>query len=129
MRKNLKFLVKIVNCILVVLIMFSFSNIVYGAGEGAFVDLKNGFETDETPEQVKNMINTGTGTVIGVIRVIAVTIAIVMLLGIAMRYMLSSAGDRADIKKHAIAYVVGAVILFGVTWILGIIVNVANSIG
>ena len=129
MSKNLKFLVKIINCILVVLVMFNFSTIVYGAGEGAFVDLKTGFDTDETPEQVKNMINTTTGTVIGVIRVIAVTIAIVMLLGIAMRYMLSSAGDRADIKKHAIAYVVGAVILFGITWILGIIVNVADSIG
>ena len=45
-----------------------------------------------------------------------------------MRYMLSSAGDRADIKKHAIAYVVGAVILFGVTWILGILVNIGESI-
>ncbi len=128
MKKSLKFLVKIINIILVVLIMSNFSTIVYGAGENGFVDLKNGFEDDKTPEQVQNMIGTTTGTIIGIIRVIAVTIALVMLLGIAMRYMLSSAGDRADIKKHAIAYVVGAVILFGVTWILGILVNIGESI-
>ena len=128
MKKSLKFLVKIINIILVVLIMSNFSTIVYGAGENGFVDLKNGFEDDKTPEQVQNMIGTTTGTIIGIIRVIAVTSALVMLLGIAMRYMLSSAGDRADIKKHAIAYVVGAVILFGVTWILGILVNIGESI-
>ena len=128
MKKSLKFLVKIINIILVVLIMSNFSTIVYGAGENGFVDLKNGFEDDKTPEQVQNMIGTTTGTIIGIIRVIAVTIALVMLLGIAMRYMLSSAGEKADIKKHAIAYVVGAVILFGVTWILGILVNIGESI-
>ena len=51
-----------------------------------------------------------------------------MLLVIAMRYMTSAPGDRADIKKHAIAYVIGAVILFGVPAILGLLVEVAEAI-
>ena len=34
--------------------------------------------------------------------------------------MLSSAGDRADIKKYAMNYVIGAFILFGATALVSI---------
>ena len=62
-------------------------------------------------------------------RIVCVSIAIVILLVISMKYMMSAPGDRADIKKHAIHYVISAVILFGVTGILTIISNVAGVIG
>ena len=45
-----------------------------------------------------------------------------------MKYMSSAPSDRADIKKHAIAYVIGAIILFGVTGILSIIIEVSETI-
>ena len=61
-------------------------------------------------------------------RIVCVTIAIVILLAISMKYMMSAPGDRADIKKHAIHYVIGAFILFGVTGILGILDNFAKQI-
>lgn len=77
---------------------------------------------------VTNVVDNIGGTVISVIRIVSVTIAIVMLLVIAMRYMLSSPGDRADIKKHAVAYVVGAFILFGVTGILTILTKFSEQI-
>lgn len=77
---------------------------------------------------VKNLVNTTAGTAISIMRIICVTIAIVILLTISMKYMISAPGDRADIKKHAIHYVIGAIILFGVTGILGIINEFANNI-
>lgn len=61
------------------------------------------------------------GTVITAARIIGVCFAVVMLLAIAMKYMTAAAGDKADIKKSAVAYVVGAIVLFAVTGILGII--------
>lgn len=66
-------------------------------------------------------VNTVTGTVITAIRVIGICVAVVMLLTIAMKYMTAAPGDKADIKKSAIQYVVGAIVLFGVVGILGII--------
>ena len=33
-----------------------------------------------------------------------------MLIVLAMKYMMSAPGERADIKKHAVVYVVGAVV-------------------
>ena len=77
---------------------------------------------------VKNLVNTTAGTAISIMRIICLTIAIVILLTISMKYMISAPGDRADIKKHAIHYVIGAIILFGVTGILGIINEFANNI-
>ena len=78
---------------------------------------------------VKGFVNNTAKTIITSLRIICVSVAIVILLVIAMKYMTSAPGDRADIKKHAVHYVISAVILFGVTGILTIISNVAGAIG
>lgn len=80
--------------------------------------------TSDVDEIAKN----SASTVIKVVRIGAATIAVVMIFVLAMKYMTSSAGDRADIKKHAIAYVVGAFILFGAVGILGILDQIGSSI-
>ena len=61
------------------------------------------------------------GAIINVVKVISVGIAVIMLAVLAMKYMLAAPGDKADIKKHAVVYVVGAVVLFGASGILSII--------
>lgn len=40
---------------------------------------------------------------------------------LAMKYMTAAPSEKADIKKHAIPFVVGAIIMFSVSGILGII--------
>lgn len=91
------------------------------------------FETDEsafkgTESKINNLTEKSAKTAVTVIRIAGVTIAIVMLLGIAIKYMVSSAGDRADIKKHAVAYVVGAFILFGAVGIISALNKFATNI-
>lgn len=93
---------------------------------GAMRDLIGYSYSDTTGTSGK--VNTVTGTIITVIRIIGVCVAIVMLLTIAMKYMTAAPGDKADIKKSAVGYVVGAIVLFGVTGILGIINNFASGI-
>ncbi len=56
-----------------------------------------------------------------VVKVVAVGIAIIMLIVIAMKYMLAAPGEKAEIKKSAIVYIIGAVVLFAVSGILAII--------
>ena len=48
---------------------------------------------------------------------------IVMLSILGMKYMYSSPGERAEIKKHAVIYVIGAFILFAVPGIIRIIIE------
>ena len=78
--------------------------------------------------KVKGFVNNTSATIITTMRIICVSIAIVILLVIAMKYMTSAPGDRADIKKHAVHYIISALILFGVTGILTIISNFAAVI-
>ena len=54
--------------------------------------------------------------------------AIIMLIVLAIKYISAAPGDKADIKKHAVVYVVGAIVLFAASGILGIIKNFASNV-
>lgn len=56
-----------------------------------------------------------------IIQIIGMTVAVVMLVVLAIKYMVSSVSDRAEIKKHAVVYVTGAVLMFGASGIVEII--------
>lgn len=75
-----------------------------------------------------NSVNNIVSSVITIARIVGITVAIVMLLVVAMKYMSAAPGEKADIKKSAVVYVVGAVVLFAVTGILGIINSFSSNI-
>ena len=85
-------------------------------------------DTVDKPTGASNTATNVVATVISSIRIIGVCFAVVMLLTVAMKYMSAAPGDRADIKKHAVVYIVGAVVLFGASGILTIIKNFATNI-
>lgn len=99
-----------------------------GSYSGQMSQLLKDSETYTDKTKTVDKVNTITSTVITSIRVIGVAVAIVMLLTLAMKYMTAAPGDKADIKKSAIQYVVGAIVLFGVVGILGIISNFSSAI-
>ena len=72
---------------------------------------------------VGNMANA----ILSIVQVVAMGTAVVMLIVLGIKYISASPGDKAEIKKHAVVYVVGAVILFGATGIIGIIRSFATS--
>lgn len=123
--KIMKKVTAILFVVVVCMMMFNFMTCQVFA---ANFDL-NAFDSEPTQAAgMKNLVNDTAVTAISVMRIVCVTIAIVILLTISMKYMMSAPGDRADIKKHAVHYVIGAFILFGVTGILGIIDNFAKQI-
>ena len=84
-------------------------------------DGQNDSELDSKAQKI-------VGAIISVVRIVAVGVAIIMLAFVAMKYMSAAPGDRAEIKKHAVIYVVGAVVLFGGAQLIGIIQNFAKNI-
>jgi hypothetical protein len=68
-----------------------------------------------------------TGALLTIFRIAAVGIAMIMLVVVAIKYMSAAPEGKAEIKKHAVIYVVGAVVLFASSGILGIIQNFAAS--
>lgn len=69
-----------------------------------------------------------SGAIITIARVICMGVAITMLVMVGIKYMSAAPGEKADIKKHAVIYVVGAVVMFASTGILGIIQKFASNI-
>lgn len=120
-------MLKKIICISLLLICLS-SILISVVNAEAFVTEENEFLTEAQESKINDLTENSAKTAVTVIRIAGVTIAIVMILAISIKYMVSSAGDRADIKKHAVAYVVGAFILFGAVGILGALNNFANNI-
>lgn len=125
---------KIICMLLALLLIFSvFQTIVLAEGTtgGSAFDWSgkmNEMTTGEGDAEVLEPINDMAGTAITVAQVIAVGVAIIMLIVLAMKYMLSAPSDRADIKKHAVVYVVGAVVMFACTGILEIIRKLSTAL-
>ena len=76
---------------------------------------------------IENVGNVLGGTLY-IVRIVGVGIALVILLVIACKYMFASAGDRAEIKKHAVPYVVGAVVMIGASGILTVLIDFSANI-
>lgn len=79
-------------------------------------------------DNVVNPITNIAGAVITIARVICAAVAVAMLAILGMKYMSAAPSEKADIKKHAVVYIVGAVVMFACTGILSIIQKFAGSL-
>ena len=65
---------------------------------------------------------------ISVIRTVGTIISVAILSIIGIKYMTGSVEEKAEYKKTMIPYVIGAVILFGITSFLGIILDLVKGL-
>lgn len=121
--KTRKILKIIISCI----IILGFTLPIF-ANENFNVDSFESTSTSTGAQTVINKTDKILGTAIAVARIIGAGVAIVIIIVISMKYMIASPGDRADIKKNALPFVIGAVVLFGATGILGIIADFAKIV-
>lgn len=73
-------------------------------------------------------VNRMIGAILTVTQIVGVGVAVIMLVVLAIKYISAAPGDKADIKKHAVVYVVGAVVLFAASGILQIIKKFAGNV-
>ena len=89
---------------------------------------KTATENAQDTSGAASSINRIIGSAMTIVQVVGVGVAIIMLIVLAIKYISAAPGDKADIKKHAVVYVVGAVVLFAASGILGIVKNFAGNI-
>lgn len=119
-------LMKVARIALIVFVLVTLvGNVVYGYDYSQTISKLDAQSGDTTlNDKATNIV----GAIISVMRIVGTGIAIIMLIVVAIKYLSSAPGDRADIKKHAVVYVVGAVVLFGASGILTIIQKWAGTI-
>lgn len=113
---------KIMTVLMLVIATFAFVAPVFGVT----------FDPDSWDSEIKGqdadpnvtgVVGRVWGTVILIVQVLAV--AAVVFAG--LRYMFASADAKADIKKQTVILVVGAVLVFGATFIIDLIATVTET--
>lgn len=66
--------------------------------------------------------------IIGTIRVVGTVIAVVALMIIGLRYMFGSVEERANYKETMVPYLIGAIMIFTIPNLLGIVYDLVSSI-
>ncbi len=119
---NKKMIRTIVSIVMVfAIVMINCMPVMAGGYSSAMSGLISTADSVNKPTGASNSVSNVLATVITSARIIGVCFAVVMLLTVAMKYMSAAPGEKADIKKSAMIYVVGAVVLFAVVGILGIV--------
>lgn len=118
-----KKMVKIMSVVLMALMIISVATSVFA---GDLLDPSTIQPKSDTSATGK--IQTILGNVLGIAQVIGIGVAVIMLIVLAIKYISAAPGDKAEIKKHAVVYIVGAVVLFAASGILGIIKEFAGMV-
>lgn len=73
-------------------------------------------------------VNRLIGSALTIVQVVGSGVAVIMLIVLAIKYISAAPSDKAEIKKHAVVYVVGAIVLFAASGIIGIVRNFAGNV-
>lgn len=119
MKKNI---LKIVFCLIVILMVISITTVNATSIIGQLDSNKN--VSTNAGDSVKNTGNV----IIKVIKISGTGIAIIMLLYIAIKYMMVAPSEKAEFKKTAIVYVVGAVVLFAAPRLVELVMDLAQDV-
>ena len=112
---------KLITLLLVALVVFSIATPVFAS------PLDPGSVTAASGEATQKVFNVA-GIILGVAQAIGVSVAIILLVVIAIKYMTAGAEGKAEVKKYAVGYVVGAILLFAGVAVLNIIRSFAVTI-
>ena len=121
MKINKKIIIRIL--IAVFCIVYSISNIAYADG---FVKKFDGNFTGDGEKGATAIVKI-ISSILGVVRTIGAAVALLIFMWVAIKYILASAGEKADLKKYLTTYVIGGLVLFGASGILSVIRSVLDK--
>ena len=116
---------KIIVALAIIFTILAIGVMSYAADAGTLLESLDG-KTGVSVEQGK-ITNLGN-SIIAVVRIVGVVVAVVILLILGIKYMMGSAEEKADYKKSMIPYIVGAVLVFASTAIVGVVYDMASSL-
>ena len=79
--------------------------------------------TEDDTSEVVSIANV----IVGAIRVLGIVASVRALMVIGIKYMTGSISERAEYKKTMIPYIVGALIFFALTQLLGLIIELIDG--
>ena len=116
---------KILVIALAIMIVFASFSVVYGISgddvKGTIGDVNN--QGKDMGAGVQSILKV----VLGVVRIAGMGIAVIMILSFGIKYMASMPADRAAMMKQSVVYLIGALLLFGASFIVGVVAEVVGT--
>ena len=84
------------------------------------------YKPDPAPGETELMDKAGH--ILGVVNTVGIVLSVIILMVIGIKYMLGSIEEKAEYKKTMTNYVIGAILLFGITTIANILYNIGTKI-
>ena len=88
----------------------------------------NNFEPPTLQDSDADVIINKGAVIVNVIRTIGIIVTVVSLILMGIKYMTGSIEEKADYKKSMIPYLIGVFIFFALTQLLGIVIEVAETL-
>lgn len=114
---------KVFISILIVLVIIALSTIV-------FADEITSSMQGISPSTGNSQIAKAGGKIVGILQAIGISVAVIMLTVIAIRFMIASAEGKAQIKEQMTPYIIGAVLICAISilpYFMSIIGNQINK--
>lgn len=91
--------------------------------------LATGLDTQITPQTSPAAANVQNiaGKVLNIVQIVGVAVATIMLTVLGIKYVSASPNEKAEYKKGMTIYVIGAVLLFGASMLIGVIRNFISN--
>ena len=126
MKKNIFKLIRLI-LIIMIFLFVSYSNAI--ASNASHIIDPDDYEPDSmsSAENANNILTIGND-IIGFLQIAGSILSVIVLVVVGIKYMIASAEERAEYKKTLMPYVIGAIMVFGITNILAIVVNVSGKL-
>ena len=121
MKKSKKIFLRVLPVLMVLMVVFTTN--IFAAGFGDFNVNSINVVADKNSDTIKT-VNKVWGVILTILQVCA--IAAVVFAGV--RYMFASADSKADIKKQMIWLVIGAILVFGASTVIGFLTGTFNEL-
>lgn len=86
------------------------------------------------PSTGNSAIITSGQKILGIVQAVGISTAVIMMVVISIRFMIASAEGKAQIKEQMVPFVIGAILIFGVSilpyfvFVVGEAINRSNNI-
>jgi len=118
---------KILTVLLLAIILITFSTNVFAATGTAVSPSKLEEKIDYGTTSDTDSLMTKAGKVMGLIRNIAIIAAVIIIMVLGVKYMLGSVEEKAEYKKSMTPMLIGAILLFTSSTIVGIIFSIMQN--
>lgn len=122
---------KICKIIFITLIMFSIVmnfNIRYVYGDDSDPTSNPNYYNPTTISPQEPKVAEKIGNILGVINIVGVIVSVITLMVLGIKYMFGSIEEKAEYKKTAIYYIIGAVLIFSGTTVPNILYIITTGL-